>query len=75
METPDRDSSEKNERAQHRFRVPPPPPGGVCVGCGSAEIASLPTHSVGAGLSLHPMADDVLCLRCGKIAPVHFLEK
>ena len=50
-------------------RIWQPPSGARCAGCGSADIAGLPTYSVGSGVALRPYADDVLCRKCGQIAP------
>ncbi len=38
-----------------------------CVGCGCAELSTLPTFSVGMGLAHRPLAEDVFCRRCGHI--------
>ena len=40
--------------------------------CGGADIAGLPTYSVGSGVALRPQPDDVLCRDCGQIAPPYY---
>ena len=53
-------------------RIWQPPSGACCAGCGSADITGLPTYSVGSGVALRPYADDVLCQKCGQIAPPQY---
>jgi ribosomal protein L40E len=57
------------DSAQETYRRRLPPDGARCARCGSTEIACLPTFSVGAGVAYRPVADDVLCRRCGAIEP------
>jgi hypothetical protein len=50
-------------------RAKRPPLGAKCAKCGGSELSSMPTFSVGSGVSAKPFADDVRCHRCGHIAP------
>ena len=49
-----------------------PPQAALCSGCGSAELSCVPTFSIGSGVAGHPFPEDVICLKCGLIAPPAF---
>ena len=38
-----------------------------CAYCNSAEISRLPSFSIGSGVAVRPVAEDVYCRRCGRI--------
>src|SRR5579871_758706 len=44
-----------------------PPENARCARCQSPEISSLPGFSVGSGIAVRPVAEDVYCRRCGSI--------
>lgn len=40
-----------------------------CLACGSNALSNLPTFSLGCGISVRAIADDVYCGRCGHMGP------
>lgn len=70
------DMSPDSEATNHDAKVPlpawltrQPPPQAACIMCNSRHVSYLPTFALGSGIALRPFADDVLCRRCGHVAP------
>ena len=61
---PDEDEPPLRKRA-----IMPVSPLSRCEKCGSAEVSALSSFSTGSGTAYRPFADDVICRRCGHIAP------
>jgi hypothetical protein len=55
----------QEEPAAPRLHRPAPPAEARCAHCGSADIAALPSFSIGMGLAYCPLSEDVLCRHCG----------
>ncbi|HZT41784.1 MAG TPA: hypothetical protein VFA07_06325 [Chthonomonadaceae bacterium] len=44
-----------------------PPENARCARCKSADISCLPSFSIGSGVAVRSIAEDVYCRRCGYI--------
>lgn len=44
-----------------------PPENARCACCKSLDISSLPSFSVGSGIAVRSIAEDVYCRRCGYV--------
>lgn len=47
----------------------PLPPTARCERCEDSRVTRLPGYAIGAGVGNKPVADDVICQRCGHIGP------
>ncbi len=58
-----------------RLRKPRIVEGMLCAACGEKTLVAMPVFSVGSGTVQRAIANDVLCQRCGHIAPPHFKKR